>query len=159
VVERNFDYGVNPDGTRSTQEFVGSIGLSSPRWTKTTTDWIGRTIAVEKPSFTGTNVVETSVYNSLGQLQRQKITANNTQLLAEKLYEYDERGELIRSGSDVDGDGTLTLVSTDRLTETDSVYEKVGSDWFRVKSLKTYLTDNNGTPAIQTRRERLNNLP
>ena len=159
VVERNFDYGVNPDGTRSTQEFVGSSGLSSPRWTKTTTDWIGRTIAVEKPSFTGTNVVETSVYNSLGQLQRQKITANNTQLLAEKLYEYDERGELIRSGSDVDGDGTLTLVSTDRLTETDSVYEKVGSDWFRVKSLKTYLTDNNGTPAIQTRRERLNNLP
>jgi YD repeat-containing protein len=113
VVERNFDYGVNLDGTRSTQEFVGSSGLSSPRWTKTTTNWIGRTIAVEKPSFTGKNVVETSVYNSLGQLQRQKITADNTQLIAEKLYEYDERGELIRSGSDVDGDGTLTLVSTD----------------------------------------------
>src|SRR5207244_1015664 len=48
IVARYSDYGVNGDGTRYTQEFVGNAGLSSPRWTKTTSDWMGRTVAVEK---------------------------------------------------------------------------------------------------------------
>jgi YD repeat-containing protein len=87
VVARYFDYGVNGDGTRYTQEFVGSAGLSSPRWTKTTSDWIDRAITIEKPSFTGNNAVEGSVYNTLGQLQKQTTTANTTKLIADKLYE------------------------------------------------------------------------
>ena len=63
------------------------------------------------------------------------------------------------SGSEIDSSGTLTLLSTDRLTETDAIYEKVGSDWFGVTSMGTYMTDNNDTPVIQTQRERLNNFP
>jgi YD repeat-containing protein len=159
VVPRYFDYGVNVDGTRYTQEFTGSAGLSSPRWTKTTNDWVDRTVAVEKPSFSGANLIQTSIYNSLGQLQKQTITANTTKLIADKLYEYDQLGQQIRSGSDIDASGTLTLISTDHLIETDTLYEKVGNDWFRVTSTRTYLTNSNDSPVIQTERERLNNFP
>lgn len=158
VVARYFDYGVNADGTRYNQDFIGPSGLNSPRWTKTTSDWLGRTVVVEKPSFTGMTVVQSSFYNSLGQLQKQTTTANTTKLIADTLYEYDQLGQQIRSGLDVDASGTLTLLSTDRLTETETSYQKTGSDWFLITSTKTYLTDNNDTPVIQTERKRLNNF-
>jgi RHS repeat-associated protein len=158
VVAQYFDYGVNGDGTRYTQEFVGTAGLSSPRWTKTTSDWIGRTIAVEKPSSTGTNVIQTSTYNNLGQFQKQTTAAGANKLMADQLYEYDQLGQQVRLGLDIDASSTLTLLSTDRLTESEMVYEKVGADWFRVNFRRGYLTDNSATPTTQVQRERLNNF-
>jgi RHS repeat-associated protein len=158
VVAKYFDYAVNADGTQYTQQFVGSAGLSSPRWTKTTTDWTGRTVTSETPSFTGANAVQSSIYNALGQLQKETTMVGATKLVADKLYEYDEMGNQVRAGSDIDADGALTLASIDRVSDTDSIYEKVGSDWFRVTSNRTYLTNNNNTPTIQTQRERLNNF-
>jgi hypothetical protein len=104
---------------------------------------MGRTITVEKPSFTGTNVIQSSTYNALGQLQKQITTAGSNKLVADMLTEYDLLGQQIRTGSDINADGTLTPLSTDGLTETDIVYEKVGTEWFRVTSTKTYVTDNN----------------
>jgi RHS repeat-associated protein len=158
VVARHFDYGVNADGTRYTQEYTGSAGLSSPRWTKTTVDWMGRPIMVEKPGSTGTTVV-TSIYNFLGQLQKETITANSTKLMADKLYEYDALGQQVRTGSDIDNSGTLTLASTDRLSEIDDVFEKTGNDWFQVTTTKDYLTDNNSTAITRTQRDRLTSFP
>ena len=158
VVAQYSDYGVNADGTRYAQEFTGGAGLSSPRWTKTTNDWLGRNVSVEKPGFTVNNLVQASVYNNQGQLQSQSLSAGATKLMADKLYEYDELGNQIRGGSDIDASGTLTLASTDRITETDVIYQKMGSDWFRVTSSRTYLVDNNVTPSTQTQTDRLNNL-
>jgi len=43
----------------------------------------------------------------------------------------------VPTGSDINGDGSLTLLSTDRLTETSVAYEKLGTDWFLVTSRKT----------------------
>jgi RHS repeat-associated protein len=158
VVARYFDYGVNPDGTRYLQAFSGSAGLSSPRWTKTTTDWVGRTVSVEKPGFTGVNTIQSAIYNSLGQLQKETTTANSLKLIADRLHEYNELGQEIRAGLDMDSNGSLTLASTDRINETDTVYEKVANDWFQATTKKTYLVDNNSTPTVQTQRERLNNF-
>ena len=159
VVARYFDYGVNADRTTYTQEFVGPAGLSSPRWSKTTTDWVAREVKVERPSFTGTNVIETSTYNTLSQLQKRTTMAGSTRLIADRLYEYDELGHQNRIVSDIDGDGALTLASTDRINEAESIYEKVGNDWFRVNTSRTYLTDNNNTATVRSQRERLNNFP
>ena len=159
TVARYFDNGVNADGTRWMQDFIGSGGLSSPRWTKTTVDWIDRTVSVEKPSFTGTNVIRTAFYNTLGQLHKQTTMAGPTKLIADMLYEYDELGRQIRTGLDVNGDGALTLVSTDRLSESDGILEKVGTDWFNVNTIRDFLTDNNDTPTMQVQRVRLNNFP
>ena len=158
TVAKYSGYGVNADGTRFTQDFAGDAGLSSPRWTKTSSDWIGRTVAVEKPSFTGTSLIQSSTYNTLGQLQKETTTSGPNKLIADQLYEYDQIGQQVRAGLDVDASSTLTLLSTDRLTEADSVYEKVGADWFRVTITRNYLTDDNVTPVIQSQRVRLNNF-
>jgi len=158
VIAKAFDYGVNTDATRFSQEFTGSAGLNSPRWTKTTVDWVDRTVSVENPSFTGTNVVTTSFYNSVGQLQKQTTMSGTTKLMADTLYEYDELGRQTRTGLDINADGVLTLSSTDRLSETNTIFEKVVTDWFSVTTTNSYLTDNNSTPTAEVERERLNNF-
>jgi RHS repeat-associated protein len=161
VVSQFFDYGVNTDSTPFTQEFIGSAGANSPRWTKTSTDWMRRTVKVEKPSFTaGTTVVQLSTYNALGQLQAESVMAGANKLQADKLYEYDALGNQTRVGSDIDASGALTLSSTDRIAESDSLLQQTGNDWFRVTTSKTYLINGDPTPtttAIQS--ERLNNFP
>lgn len=159
TVARYFDYGVNADGTRFAKEFTGTGGLSSPRWTKTTIDWMNRPIKIERPSFTGVNVIEATIYNLLGQIIKQTTTANGSRLIADQLFEYDALGQQIRKGSDVDNSGTLTAVSTDRFQETDGAFERTGNDWFRVMTARNYLTDNSGTSVTRTQRERLNNFP
>jgi len=154
VVSRSFDYGVNAEGTRYTQEFVGPTGVSSPLWTKTTVDWISRIIALEKPSFTGVNVIQTSTYNDKGQIQAETTTSGATKLISDWLHEYDDLGNQIRSGMDIDGNGSLTTASTDRLTEMDVSYQKVNTDWFRLTTTKTYLTYNSATPTVEVQKVR-----
>ena len=159
VVTRTFDYAVNADGTELVQEFVGSAGLSSPRWSKTTGDWLDRQIKVESPGFSGINLIRTSIYNNKGQLQTQTITAGANKLIADKLYEYDELGKPIRVGADVDGNGSLVTSSADRISEAESLYEKSGTDWFYVTTNKTYLSDSIGAATVvQTQKARLNNF-
>ena len=95
-------------------------------------------MTVEKSSFTGSNMVQTSVYNILGQLQKLTTTAGTTKLVADMLYEYDELGRQSRMGLDINGDGALTLISSDRVTDSDTIFEKVGTDWFRVSLQKLF---------------------
>ncbi|HEX8000313.1 MAG TPA: RHS repeat-associated core domain-containing protein [Pyrinomonadaceae bacterium] len=158
VIVRNYDYGVNTDGTQYTQTFVGSSGLSSPRWTRMTTDWLGRTIKVEAPGFTGTTLTRTSTYNNKGQLQSETVTAGTSRLMADKLYEYDELGNQSRAGFDLDASGTLTTLSNDRISEAIVAFEKSGNDWFGVATMKTYLANGSDTSATQAQRERLTNF-
>jgi RHS repeat-associated protein len=161
VVNQLFDYGVNADGTQYTQDFIGSEGINSPRWAKTTTDWLGRRIKVEKPSFvSGTHLLQISIYNSLGQVQTESVMAGGSRLIADKLYEYDALGNHIRVGFDVDLNGTLTAASSDRIVESDFIYQQNGSDWFKVSTSKTYLINGDPTVTIlTTQNERFNNFP
>lgn len=160
AVARYMDYGVNPaDGTKYTQEFIGSAGAASPRWGKTTTDWAGHVIRIEKPSFTGGSVAQTYTYNARGQLAAEGVVAGANKLQSDKLYEYDGFGNLTRAGLDLDGSGGLTTSSTDRIVDSDIFYEKSGTDWFRVATTKTYLTSGATATTVQTQRERLNNFP
>lgn len=159
VVAQYFDYIVNADGSRTRQEFVGDAGLNSPRWTKITIDWLGRTIKLEEPSFIGTNLAQNFNYDNKGQLTSRVTMAGQNKVLADELFEYDELGKKTRFGSDIDNSGTLTLASMDRIIEVNGIYEKVGSDLFYVTSIQSYLIANEATPTIQTRRARLNNFP
>jgi RHS repeat-associated protein len=161
IVAHAFDYGVNTDGTKYRQEFIGSLGLTSPRWIKTTSDWLDRTIKIEKPSFTGVNAVNVATYNTAGQRQRERESygVGTVKLRADRLYEYDELGTQVRVGNDVDGSGGFTASSTDRYAETITVFEKNGSDWFRKTTSTTYAKDNDATVTTTIQKERLNNFP
>jgi RHS repeat-associated protein len=160
VVTKYVDYGVNTDGSRYTQMFDGSAGLASPRWTKTTVDMLGRTVSTEKPSFNGANLLQTSIYNDKGQLKSETVMTGTSKLMADTLYEYDEVSNQSRVGIDVDGDGTLTPASTDRITEISNFYMGTAPDWFKYVVTSTYLTDNNATAVkVVEQRQRLTNFP
>ena len=86
---------------------------------------------------------------------------------ADTLHEYDALGNRVRSGLDVNGDGQLTLLSDDRINDSDTVYEQDANDhWWRVSTSTTYAGDDPDTPederddpvVTSVRRQRLTGL-
>lgn len=163
VIAKYYDYGVDSNLERNfTTEFIGPNGLSSPRWIKKTFDWLGRSVAVEKPSFTGTNALDLSEYDAKMHLVRERKTKAGSPLsssVADQLYKYDELGNRTLAGMDISYDGNLTVASTDRISDSDSYYEKIGSDWFKSTVEKTYRKDNNSDAVSKIEKTRLTNFP
>lgn len=151
VIPRTHTYGVNGDGTRWTRVDMGAP--SSPIWEKTTVDMLGRTIRVEKPGFSGMEATE-HFYNNLGQL-----VSTTTPGLAHTLYTYDEVGNQVQGGLDVDGNGVLNLGGLDRISETQRAYAKLGDDWWDETVNKVYARNNDSTATVvETSRNRLTGL-
>jgi RHS repeat-associated protein len=144
-VAKTYDYGVNADGTRWTKVYSGSAGEASPTWIKTPVDLLGRTIREEEPGFDGAVVTNSNFYNSKNQLVKRTSTGQ-----ADMLYEYNELGERVRFGMDVDNDGTLNVGELDRVTETESSYVKESGDWFRVTVSKVWAVENDATPTTNS---------
>ena len=148
-VAEYYEYGVNADGTLWT--LVRLSDADSPRWAKTTTDLLGRTVKTEKPGY-GVNsvIVQHNTYDAAGRLVRTTQTG-----LADTLYEYDELGELIRTGQDADGNGTLDLASNDRITDNTTAYmQDNNDDWWLRSEQKLYATVNDSTPTMVSASER-----
>ncbi|MET0650389.1 MAG: RHS repeat-associated core domain-containing protein [Pyrinomonadaceae bacterium] len=146
VVGRFFDYGANADGTSFTQEFTGSGGSASPRWTKTTSDMLGRQVKIESPAFAAGSLLERSLsYNPLGQLRSESAKVGALKLRADTLYEYDALGNRTRAGLDLNGDGVLSPASADRISEMEQVYQQTGTNWFKVSTSKVYLRAGDAT--------------
>jgi len=143
VIQTWHDYGVNADGTQWTKTCFGSEGASSPMWTRTVTDLLGRPVRQERPGFGGTVLTNVTFHNSKGWAVRQ---TNPGQ--ADTLIEYNELGEQIRSGLDVDGDQVLDLAGSDRVTGSETLYRKIGSDWWQESRSVVY--PNAGSSAIAT---------
>lgn len=133
AIAQTNDYGVNADGSRWTSVHSGSAGAGSPVWTTNTTDMLGRTIKQERSGYDGSTITTISTYNNLGQLIK-----SSTSGQAATLYEYNELGEQIRSAVDVNGNNEIDIDGTDRITETVSNYEKIGSDWWQVSGSIVY---------------------
>lgn len=129
-------YGLETDGRRWRQ--VNSGTSSSPRWQKSWTDWLGRNIKTESPSFTGlANVTSENFYDSVGHLYK---STSNAFTGTATLYQYNSLGQVYRSGLDYDNNGTLNLASNDRITESDSYLESYSGAWWMRTDTKTYPT-------------------
>ena len=61
--EQSFDYGINPDGSTWTTVYIGPGGTASPRWVKTTRDFLGRTIRSERPGPNNSIEVAEQIYD------------------------------------------------------------------------------------------------
>ncbi|MBI2441220.1 MAG: hypothetical protein HYV35_07615, partial [Lentisphaerae bacterium] len=109
-------------------------------WVKTTTDLLGRPVKEEKPGYLTTETTE-NFYNNKGQLVRQS-TADGLQ----SLFAYDELGNQIRSGLDVNANGVLDLAGLDRITESEMSYVQINNDWWQQTVNRLYTTDNSATP-------------
>ncbi len=151
VIPRYYSYGINADGTRWTQVNTGNE--SSPMWEKTTTDMVGRTIKVERPGFTNVEITA-NYYDHMGRLIK---TTSPGQ--ADTLYAYDELGNQVQSGLDVDNNGSLELASNDRITESETLYTPVNESWWQSAAQRIYATESDGTgTTVSTQKTRLTGL-
>lgn len=137
---------VNSDGTTTKTDYTLrgsdlSAPLSAPRWSKTTTDWLGRAVREEKPATSG-SVAKTRVFNSKGELTKVRTLDGSagSPLLADTVTEYDAYEKAYRTGMDLDSSSGLTIASaTDRVSETDTLFEKDASGaWWLVALNKAY---------------------
>lgn len=154
-LKRTYNYGGNLDGTQWTTTYTGPSGTNSPAWQKTTTDFLGRTIKTESPGFGGMVLTNETIYNNIGQVVKTTSTGR-----PDSLFVYNVVGEQTRSGTDIDGDGTLDIGEMDRVSESDRYFEQdASSDWWQVSVSKFYPNDNEAavvTNSIQ--RQRLTGL-
>lgn len=143
-VARYYNYGVNVDGSLWSKCYIG--GTDSPRWEKSTIGLLGDKVSVEKSSYNGT-VLREYFYNTKNQLVKMTTTGE-----LPRLYEYDELGNLTRSGQDADCSGALELASSDRITDT----ERIINAMWRTVTTKVYATVNSAEPTtVSSKKSRL----
>jgi RHS repeat-associated protein len=140
VVPRFYRYGVNPDGSQWSTVFIGRE--NSPRWEKTTRDFVGRVIRVEKPGFSGIETTR-NLYNDKGRLIRKETPGR-----AATLYEYDAIGTATRTGLDVDGDGRLTPASMDRIAMMKAALKQIDNAWWQESQRSIFANDNSPEKTI-----------
>lgn len=133
--------------------YAGDYG--SPAWSETVTDGLGRTVAERRSGYQGSTVPTTYAYctdnspgNSKGKVQ--KITPS---VGAPMLYEYDDLGQVYRTGLDADGDGSLMVASTDHITETTTQFEQEAGAWWRTTTTTVYDRDDDSHGISTTQRE------
>ena len=182
VIHEYHSHGTNTDGTQWTKVNVGSAG--SPRYTKTTTDVLGRTIEVERPGYdAGSTVTTGHEYDKGGGVTK---TTNTTMIpgsddggdgdgedgggggeggdptfggTADRLFVYDDLGNLTSQGLDINDNGTLDDASVDRITYSDSLFDWDGSNWWRESTSEVLATDNSATRTLtSTQRTQLTGL-
>ena len=143
VVAQYYSTTVNTDGTITRQTTIASA--TGARLSKVTTDWAGRTIKEERPAPPGASpstFTKQYYYNSNGQLYKTTETA-----LADTLISYNAWQQPYQTGLDLNANGSLDIGGTDRITETDTVFEKDSNNaWWTKTTTKAYNVDSNPTP-------------
>ena len=148
-----YDYGVDSAGNRWTM--VADTADFSKQWQKTYTNTLGQSVKIEKSGYNNSVVVTTFAYNALGLLIKRTATG-----VADELYEYDALGNLIRQGTDVNGNGTLDLASMDRIKEVDQIFISENGNLYQQTINKIYGTSNSAdATVVSSSKQQLTNLP
>ena len=133
--------------TLSTKVMLGSDG--SPRWKRTATDLIGRTLSVETPGFGpsgwGTRI-ETFHYATSGSPKVRRISRNDGTVST--LFSYDEFGNVIAEGLDLDGNLQLDPGGADRISLTDRRITQSNGAWWIVTRKETYPKEGSYTKLL-----------
>ncbi len=143
VVPRFYQYGIYTNGHQWTRVHTGSS--SSGVWSLDVTDTSGRTVRRERPGYGGTVLTNAYTYDAHGRLIREQVSGK-----PDRLYTYNEAGQMYRSGLDIDGNGQLDQASLDRITEQNARYIKEGSVWFKQVVDLLYAEDG-GVGVVTTR--------
>lgn len=122
------EYGAGNDGTQWSKTFAGPGGTSSPSWSKTTSDFLGRSIREERPMFGGGIATNTLAYNIKGQPVRQSNIQGAQSTVS--LSEYDDLGQQVRSALDVNQNGVIDLAGPDRVSDSIRRYVQRDGDWY-----------------------------
>ena len=97
-------------GELTTKETL--TGVTPNPWSSTVTDWLGRTVRTETPTFNGAAVrQEAHSYNAAGQLTKREIKAGSTTLAPPRQFQYDTYGRLEYEWTEVNGTAGIQLDS------------------------------------------------
>lgn len=141
VMNRFFDYGVMSNGQLWRKENIGSA--NSLRWQKSYTDLANRITKNENSGY-GNSIIESiSAYNTKGFLIKKVETGKPAISIS-----YDEIGNIETVGYDIDDDGSLEIVSKDRIIKFATGYSKESGAWYLSQTKSTYGTDNNSLETI-----------
>ncbi|WP_411845687.1 RHS repeat-associated core domain-containing protein [Roseibacillus persicicus] len=130
----------------------------------TLTDWYGRPLEESSTTATNSDYLKNYTYSNdatytgllTETLETQVATGGTTGGQSLKSYfDYDGFGNVTRSGVDVNGSNSLTLSSTDRITESDTLFKKSGGVVFSETSLTVYPEDNSATGFTSSQRKEL----
>ena len=145
-----YDYGVDTS-SNCYWTLVHWGSENSSRWKKTYQNMLGHDVKVEKSGYNGSIVTTENLYDQYGN----KIKVDKTGE-ASRLYVYDELGTLIRSGLDVNGNGTLDLASNDRITDSSILYIQNNGSWWQESSTSVYgISNDAAATTIGITRKRL----
>lgn len=141
----HYTYEVDDNGFLITTKYVGASGTASPRWVKTTTDWLGRTVHQEWPAAdsAGGTVTQTQTYNARGQL-----ASSQTGNLAPILYFYDDNAVMNQYGTAISRNATLG--DADRKHTFTYGYRKENNAWWDYSETRAY-PDGSVDGIVQTR--------
>jgi RHS repeat-associated protein len=136
------EYGTNLDGTLWTMNWLGTVEMPTKDvklpWTRSTQDFLGRSWKTERLVENGSILAEERGYDNLS---RQVKTASEGQPI--QIAEYNDMGDVVRSGQDIDNDGKLVVNSKDRISESETSYEKdVTGNWWKKTVSFVYVKDN-----------------
>jgi RHS repeat-associated protein len=151
TVNEYYSYSVASDGSTSVSVMLGRD--DSLRVTTIRHDMIGRVVEQTSPGFDGGSVVTLMTYDDRGLLVKQEQTE-----LADILYEYDSARQLIRSGLDMNQNGTLDLASSDRISESENYFWTDTSEkWWQVNQERVYPDAGSANAVVVSEtRKRLN---
>jgi|GEM_PF-1881761 len=172
AVAAHYDYGVSPD-TGSQWTRVDAAKADSPRWSRSTTDALGRAILQESPGHgDGVVLAAHTAFDEKGRVvatqtgwSRPSVGADDEKggtfhpIGSVTLQTYDpETGELLLGGQDLDGDDQL-VPGKDRLTKTERRFEEIAGAWWEVSRQWTYPLELKGQPSlVSEQRRRLTGL-
>lgn len=117
---------------------------------------LGRGVKTSRPGFTGQSASEeTSVYDDYTGGNTSRLLKTTRTGFAPTLYVYDTMSRVVRSGLDLDGSDTLTLTSSDRITDVAEGFESFSSAWWFTKTVSIYpYTGGSASTAVQSSKTR-----
>jgi len=141
VISTYYKYDINADGTKVITIYYGNE--NSSMWQRVTTDMLNREIKIEEIAFDGSIICKNNYFNSKDQLIKTQITG-----MADTLYTYDEYGDIVLTGLDMNHNGILDVASNDHIQESNKYFSKSNNVWFLETIHKIYAKENDSTSTI-----------
>ena len=145
-----FEYAAESTGMKVTRMNGAS---TTNGWVEEKHDWLGRMTVRSVPTWgwpfgPGNKVLETRFeYNGLGHLWRERTYYQDwaSYIIADRIFEYDAGGRLIRRGLDINNNGQLDLGVNDRIVAVDNTLVKDVWGWTNQNKVNTYATSGQST--------------
>lgn len=146
----SYTYDGSLNGALVTRTDIGSA--SSDTYQVTHTDFLGRVFHEESTTAEGSNFERDTVYyHALNKPEftletevAKGSTSGGTTL--KSIFEYDDLYHLIRYGIDVNGNDSLDLAGTDRITEQETTF--VDNGGLKAKTVSAIYSDSSATPTV-----------